>query len=140
MKIYLKRIFEEETFSISAKDGTETWGEISGDGVVILPKRMRPSKPTNAIVYELLENGRFKEFFPAFLGRKRRRWKNRGQILEFCTRYRDKLKRPGATFFELEGFVAHLYFRDEKLLAGVYHLDFDEVCSGECKHRIISPE
>ncbi len=146
MKIYLRRLFETETMLVSTTDGTEKFGgsDLFGDRVygLTLPDRIAtPTPPMNAIIHDLVKNGKFAQFLGS-LGENRPRWKNRGQVLGFCRDHKDKLSEKGATFFELEGgFVAIVDFGGRgRLRVDVVKFSRGYVWCAACQRRVVSPQ
>lgn len=147
-KVYLKRLFESEIITVAATDGTET---LRGSGLfpggvygVTLPVPERPvlTVLTNAIIHELVEDGKFAEFFGS-LGESQPRWKGESQVVAFVRGHKDKLRDGGcATFFELEGgFVAVVRFDDNGLLrVYVYVFSLGIVWDAEYEDRVVSPQ
>ncbi len=145
VKVYLKRVFEDQTMTVGISDGTEKFegSDLFGDRVygLALPEVMSPSTPTNFILHDLVKNGKFTDFLPT-LGENRPRLKNRGQVMRFCRDHKDKLSRRGATLFELEGgFVARVFFDvSGRLRVGVDGFSYGGVWHARYESRVVSPQ
>lgn len=144
-KVYLRRLYETESIVVSATDGIETFassgiftGGIYGEALPIGVGK--PTLATNAIVNEMIEDGRFTELFES-LG-ERKRWQE-SQVVQFCCDHRNKLRTGGyGTFFELEGgFVASVDVNDDgRPRVFVRRFSVDYVWSPEFLLRVVAPQ
>jgi len=145
VKVYLRRLYETESIIVGATNGTETFvsSGIFAGGVYgeTLPIGVgKPTLATNAIVDEIIEDGKFTELFGS-LG-ERNRWQE-SQVVQFCRDHRDKLRTDGyGTFFELEGgFVARVDVGgDGRLRVYVRKFSNDDVWHARYRPRIVVPQ
>jgi hypothetical protein len=143
--VYLRRLYEAETITVGAADGTETFassglftGRVYGSAVPAAAQG-KATAATKVTVWEMILDGTFAQLFGS-LGKGRRRW-TEAQVCEFVRAHRDKLRTDGyATFFELEGgFVARVHFGDrDRLHVYVYSFSDDDVWYAQCEHRLVS--
>ena len=144
-QVYLRRLYDANTFTIPATDGKETWKGSSVFGNRVYGETLpdgNQAGPTNAVVYEQIVNGSFAQVFGS-LSEDRKRWQNQGQILVFCQQHKDKLRTDGyATFFEMEGcFVACVYFGgDGHLEVSVDPFSHDDVWYAWYLHLFVTPQ
>jgi hypothetical protein len=128
-KIYLQRLFEAETITVAATDGSETLQGLFALG--------RPTESANVIIDELVEDGKIAEIF-ASKGPKRRRWWP-SQVVKFATNNTDKLLAVGyGNLFELQGgTIVDVGFLHGKLYTDFYHFFdrriFDTETSVRCR-------
>ncbi len=141
VKTYLRRLFVDETITVSANDETETF---QGAGFVIgyvhsdYKRVVEPRPQMVATIYELVENGTFGQFLAGNPGR----WIE-SQVVKFCHENRDRLRTDGhATFFELEGGFVALVRLYSGGLPSVYVRRFGPgiVWGAECRHRVVIPQ
>ena len=143
-KVYLRRLFETETITVGATDGT---GTLKGSGVfpggvygLALPVGGKETPATAVAIYEMEENGTFAEVFGS-LGENRLCW-TEAQVVGFCRENPGRLSRTGATFFEMVGgFVADASF------VGLGRLDVfvdpfsdGRVWNAKYAHRFVVPQ
>jgi predicted DNA-binding transcriptional regulator AlpA len=140
---YLRRLYEVETITVGATDGTETFassGLFTG-GVygLTLPVAVKPTTATRATVWEMILDGIFTQLFGS-LGEARRRW-TESQVVAFVRSHRDKLRTDGyGTFFEIEGgFVANVHVGDcGRLSVDVYGVSGGGVWHATYRRRLVS--
>lgn len=98
------------------------------------------TKKTELEVYELTENGTFKDIFK----NPEQQCLTQGQILDFVKNHKDKLRTDGyATFFLFKSnnnfFVAFLRFGAGGLDARVHRFEGGHVWDAERRHRVVMP-
>ncbi len=109
-KKYLRRLFETETITISATDGTETFessGLFTGGiyGVSVPAKIDNPTATSKVLanVHEMVEDGKYLVLFCS-LGKAGEPEYEQSQIVDFCRVHPGKLRKDGyGTFFRLKG-------------------------------------
>lgn len=141
--VYLKRLFEGLTFKVGDTEGAEKFegSNVFEDRVYGIPDKVlaREALATKAVIRQLVETGRFADFFPT-LGENRPRWKSRGQVLDFCRNHRFKLSKHGATLFEMEAnLIVRVHLVDKGPLAIVGKFSDDPLWYKAEENYIISP-
>lgn len=102
-----------------------------------------PCPSTKSFVYEMNEDGMYKDLFGSFGKDKEQLSWTWNQVKLFVVHYRNWLRQDGwATFFRLEsGFVAYVYVDDDgRLDVLVSRFDFSHVWNAENRHRLVAPQ
>ena len=158
VKIYLKRLFNGESFAVGAMKSTKTFEE-SGffPGGVYNENLLGTAKPTSAIKVvfdELIEDGKFPDFLGNTALELERRRLYRGHVIKSCETHRDRFRKDGyATFAVITKddepvkddlsnvFVARVHFGGRgRLGVGVGQFSYDYVWGAEYQHRVVSPQ
>lgn len=148
-KIYLRRLYADETITLDPTNGTRTiaqatkvfvWGIDSDFKHWNLDVSSRSTALAKVSVHELVENGTFEEIYGS-LGRPfDELCLTQDQIIGFCVKHKDKLQRDGyGTFFlfQVDGkfFVALVYVRSDGYL-NVYAFHFSDGCVWFALYRL----
>lgn len=157
--VYLRQLYVGERILLDPTDGTQTIArakEISTGGID--PDFMNwnldvPAQATEAMevgVHEMIVDGSFTEIYGSVDHTLDRLCLTQAQIIGFCVKHRDKLRRDGCrrahgAFFLFK--VGNKYFvvlvdvnSDGRLLVNVRHLSFDFVWSAEYRRRFVLPQ
>jgi hypothetical protein len=148
----LKRIFADEIIELDASNGHETLAaakDLFGDRIYGAKERgpCKPTKKTLTAVYEMIENGSYQEIFGGFGENLERLCLTEDQIVKFCRKHRDKLRKEGyATFFLFQNeeddtfSVAVVSIVGGELFVVVDSLDRGSVWDTECRRRVVVPQ
>ena len=149
VKKYLRRLFETETITIPAGDGSETFessGLFTGRiyGVSIPAKIDNPTATPEVLVnvHEMVEDGEYSVLFGS-LGKAGEPEYEQSQVVDFCRIHPDKLRTGGyGTFFRLKGgLVAYVLIDDGgRLHVRVYEFSDVNVWRAECRLRLVAPQ
>jgi len=146
-KVYLRRLYETETITISATDGTETFascGLFSGGvyGIDISSVMGQPTPMIPLTIHEMIEDGAFKPVFES-LGKPGDEELEQSQVNAFVRGHNSKLCRDGSgTFFRVKGgFVALVYVLGVgRLEVHVHSFSFGSLWRAARRRRLVSPQ
>lgn len=110
-----------------------------------LNQKGKATKPLSVEVREMTADATLQELFTSINPDLEMLVLSQAQILKFIELYRNFLREAGyATFFLFkennEFFVAFVSVHESELEADVYRLEYDDVCYGGLRHRVVVPQ
>jgi len=149
-----RRLFEDETITIAACDGSRFIGNEKGvfkafnEGLFAslgLNKHGKPTVATNVSIYEMIEDAMFEQMFGSLGNDLDKLCLSQHQIVEFCEKHVARLHQEGeATFFLFkEGdqfYVANVDVDADGMPVGVSRLENDYVQDSEYRPRLVVPQ
>ena len=150
----LRHLFEDETITIAACDGSRYIGKEKGVFKAFieslfaswgLDKRGTSTAATNVSVHEMIKDATFAQMFDSFGNDLDKLCLSQRQIVEFCEKHPACLRQEGyATFFLFkEGdqfYVANVRVRSDGLYVHVSRLERDRVWPAAYAPRVVVPQ
>ena len=150
----LRRLFEGESISIGARDGSRYISKEKGVFRVFidscfkswgLDKCGKATEKTEVSVYEMVKDAKFAPMFSSLNLDLDKLCFSQDQIIEFCEEHCSRLRTDGyATFFlfkqDDQFFVARVDVNSDGLSVDVSRLENDNVWFSSCAHRLVVPQ